>query len=412
MGYHHCRTISMSDEETRMQSLTIARKMRRSRALVLVAVGLLVSALAQANRASTQELSAATPDTRAENQWRGLHIMSPGRDGLPLLKRAIGEKLAPMGVNVLIVEVNYNFVFRSHPELSGGDNALRVEDARDLAETCRKYKVRLIPMLNSLGHQSWSKTTFALLTKHPELDESPGVPADNKGIYCRSWCPLHPDINKIVLPLIDELIDAFQADAFHVGMDEVFLMAHPSCTRCKGKDPAELFAKSVNDLHKHVVEKKRLTMLMWADRLLDDKKFGYGEWEASKNGTGPAIDMIPKDIIMCDWHYEKRPEGYPSVVYLQEKGFRTLPSTWRNKDAALAMLRQARSTASPKLLGHICTTWVGAQSFCRALLDELPPEDTKPKSDAKGKRQRGPEDIVAALKACMEDLRRVEAPTK
>jgi hypothetical protein len=67
-------------------------------------------------------------------------------------------------------------------------------------------------MLNSLGHQSWSRTTFALLTKHPELDESAGVSADNKGIYCRSWCPLHPDINKIVFPLIDELIDAFGAD--------------------------------------------------------------------------------------------------------------------------------------------------------------------------------------------------------
>ena len=99
-------------------------------------------------------------------------------------------------------------------------------------------------------------------------------------------------------------------------------------------------------MHKHIVDERKLTMLMWADRLLDDKKFGYGEWEASKNGTGPAIDLIPKDIIMCDWHYETRPDGYPSVVYLQEKGFRMLPSTWRNQDAALAMLREAKSTAT------------------------------------------------------------------
>jgi hypothetical protein len=395
-----------------MRILTRDNTMRRPSAMLLAALAILALALVHSNRGLSQDLSTTATGSKAEGGWRGLHIMSPGRDGLPLLKRAIAEKLAPMGVNALIVEANYNFVFRSHPELSGGDNALRVEDARDLAETCRKHKVRLIPMLNCLGHQSWARTTAALLTKHPELDESPGVPADNKGIYCRSWCPLHPDINKIVLPLIDELIDAFGADAFHVGMDEVFLMAHPSCTRCKGKDPAELFAKSVNDLHRHIVDERKLTMLMWADRLLDDKKFGYGEWEASKNGTGPAIDMIPKDIIMCDWHYEKRPEGYPSVVYLQEKGFRMLPSTWRNKDAALAMLRQARSTATPKMLGHLCTTWVGAQGFCRALLDELPPEDTKPKSDAKVKRQRGSGDIVAALKACMEELTRGETQTK
>jgi hypothetical protein len=122
--------------------------------------------------------------------------------------------------------------------------------------------------------------------------------------------------------------------------------------------------------------------------------------------------IVEVNYIMCDWHYEKRPEGYPSVVYLQEKGFRMLPSTWRSQDAALSMLREARTKATPKMLGHLCTTWVGAQGFCRALLDEPPPEDTKPKADAKAKRQRGPGDIVAALKACMEELTRVEAPTK
>ena len=60
---------------------------------------------------------------RASVAGRSLDVSRPR--GLPLLKRAISEKLAPMGVNVLIVEVNYGFAFRSHPELSGGgDNAL------------------------------------------------------------------------------------------------------------------------------------------------------------------------------------------------------------------------------------------------------------------------------------------------
>jgi Glycosyl hydrolase family 20, catalytic domain len=359
-----------------------------------------------------QERSAGKPAASSETQWRGLHIMSPGRRGLPLLKRAITEKLAPMGINALIMEVNYGFDFKSHPELSGGENALRAEDARDLAETCRKSGIRLVPMFNCLGHQSWSRTTAPLLSKHPELDESPDVPKDNKGIYCRSWCPLHPDVNKIVFALIDELIDAFGSDSFHVGMDEVFLVANPSCTRCKGKDPAELFAKAVNDLHRHIVDERKQTMLMWADRLLDDKKFGYGEWEASGNGTGPAIDRIPKDIIMCDWHYETRPKGYPSVAYLQEKGFRMLPSTWRNKDAALAMLREARTTATPRMIGHLCTTWVGTEGFCRALLGVQTAAKPAPKADAKAKtkRQRGPGDIVAALEACMAELKH-PAPT-
>jgi hypothetical protein len=360
---------------------------------------------------AVQEPSASPKAKAAQQPWRGVHIMSPGRDGLPLLKRAIEEKLAPMGVNALIVEINYNFAFSSHPELRDNEkNALRAEDARDLAATCRRHGVRLVPMFNCLGHQSWARTTFPLLTKHPELDESPDVAKDNQGIYCRSWCPLNPEVNKVVFPLIDELIDAFEADAFHVGMDEVFIVAHPGCPRCKGKDPAEVFARSVNDLHGHIAGERKLTMLMWADRLLDDKKLGYGKWEASANGTAGAIDRIPKDIIMCDWHYETRKDGYPSVAFLQEKGFQVLPSSWRNKDAALAMLREARTKATPRMLGHICTTWTGAQAICRELLGEPTPEPAKPKVEAKAKakaksQRGGPREIVAALKACMEELK-------
>ena len=86
-----------------------------------------------------------------------------------------------------------------------------------------------------------------MLKKYPQFDETPSIPQDDKKIYCREWCPSHPDVNKIVFELIDELIDAFEADAFHVGMDEVFLIGDKDCPRCKGKDVGELFAKVVND---------------------------------------------------------------------------------------------------------------------------------------------------------------------
>jgi hypothetical protein len=353
--------------------------------------------------AAAQERTPGNSAAKAEKAWRGVHIMSPGRDGLDLLKRAINEKLAPWGVNSLILEVNYNFEFRSHPELRGAGSVLRVEDVRALKETCDKNNIRLIPMFNCLGHQSWSSTTFPLLSKNPEFDESPDVPRDNKGIYCRSWCPLHPELNKVVFALIDELIDAFGPDAFHVGMDEVFLIANQSCSRCKGKDPAMLFARSVNDLHRHITDEKKLTMLMWADRLLDDSKFKYGKWESSANGTAAAINEIPKDVILCDWHYENRPDGYPSVAYFQEKGFRVLPSSWRNKNAALALLEESRRGATERMIGHLCTTWVSGQELCRAMLDEQPEPAETPKTKS---RRGGARDIVVALKACMDELKK------
>jgi hypothetical protein len=191
---------------------------------------------------------------------------------------------------------------------------------------------------------------------------------------------------------MDELIDAFQADAFHVGLDEVFLIGSEQCPRCRGKDPAELFAKAVNDYHRHLVDEKKLTLLMWGDRLLDDKAMGYGEWEASRNGTAPAIDRIPRDIIQCDWHYEPR-KDYPSVRFFQEKGFRVWPSSWRNVQAAEALLECAHKDATDRMIGHLCTTWVGAEDLSRALLGEKEP---KPSENAV--------QAAAALRACMGKL--------
>ena len=117
---------------------------------------------------------------------------------------------------------------------------------------------------------------------------------------------MNPKTNEIVFALIDELIDAFEAKAFHVGMDEVFLLSSEHAPSTKDLDPADVFAKVVNDLHGHIVKKRGLTMLMWADRLIDGDQFNMGEWEASKVGTAPAVDKIPKDIILCPWHYELR----------------------------------------------------------------------------------------------------------
>ena len=249
-----------------------------------------------------------------------------------------------MGFNVLILEVDYGFEFKSRPELQC--HGITKEQARKLSEVCRQNGIRLIPLFNCLGHQSWAKNTAALLKKHPEFDETPHIPADNKGIYCREWCPSHPDVNPVVFALLDELLDAFEADALHVGMDEVFLIGNEKCPRCKGKDVGELFAGVVNALHQHLVKEKGVEMLMWGDRLLDAGKFSYGTWEASKTGSHRAIERIPKDIIICDWHYERRAD-YPVGPLLPAAGLpRAAFDRGRSPDAAVASIQCARKDAT------------------------------------------------------------------
>jgi len=287
-------------------------------------------------------------------QWRALHLIGPQPEKMPLTRQFVAEVLAPMGINVLILEVNYGFEFKSHPELEC--RGVTRQQARELVDVCRKHNVRLIPLFNCLGHQSWAGNTAALLKKYPQFDETPHVPADNKGIYCREWCPSHPDVNRVVFGLLDGLVEAFDADAVHVGMDEVFLIGDAKCPRCHGKDPGELFAKVVNELHGHLVKEKGVEMLMWSDRLLDAGKFSYGKWEASATGSHRAIGRVPKDVILCDWHYGLRKE-YPSVQFFQEQGFRVLPATWKTPEAGVALVRASRQNATDKMLGILFTGW-------------------------------------------------------
>ncbi len=298
--------------------------------------------------------------------WQGVHFNNLRPDGIPVFKQAVEQCLAPWGVNTIVLEVGYNFQFKSHPEIASG-NGLTHEEAHDLAHFCRAHGIRIIPLMNCLGHQSWKEPPGALLKAHPEFEEIPDIPVDSKEFYCRSWCPLHPDINDIVFDLMDELIDAFEADAFHVGMDEVFIIASKECPRCKDEDPAELFAKAVNDYYRHLVKTKKVSMLMWGDRLLDGQATGYGKWEASINGTAPAIGKIPNDIIICDWHYGKR-DDYPSLKIFQDKGFRVWPGTWNKKDAALALLEASQRDQQGGIIGYLNTCWMNPAPVCEALV--------------------------------------------
>jgi len=301
--------------------------------------------------------------------WLGFHVMVESKADAEGLLSEI-PALAGLGVNLIIAEVDYNYQYVSHPELRAED-PISKETVKRIVGLCRQYRIRLVPEFQSLGHQSWGAKTSPLLVKYPQFDESPGKYPGNKGrdeegndFYCRSWCPLHPDLNAIIFDLYDELIDIFEADALHVGMDEVFVIGDDACPRCRGKSPAQLFAKAVNDAYTHIVKTRGKEMMMWGDRFIDGTETGYGMWEASKNATYPAVDLVPRDIIICDWHYERtyenmRTYGFPSIPMFLEKGFRVLPTSFRDTKAVRSLVAYSLTIRSGRMLGHLATVWHG-----------------------------------------------------
>jgi hypothetical protein len=303
---------------------------------------------------------------------RGFCIAAPSTNRLDEFIRVINQELAPRGVNTLILRVDYDYQFTSRPELND-PAGLSKNDAARLVAACKKHDIHLIPHVNLLGHQSEGNTCGTLLRVHPEFDETPWVKfpehyvwpnADH--LYCKSYCPLHPKVHEVIFAAVDEICDAFEADTFHAGMDEVFYLGEDKCPRCSGKDKAELFASEVRLIRDHLRQKNR-ALWIWGDRLLDGKTTGLGEWEASFNGTDRAIDLIPKDVVICDWHYE-RPA--PTAAYFALKGFPVVTCPWNRPQVAVTQLedllhfrQSATPQTQPRMLGMVETVWSGCGEF-------------------------------------------------
>lgn len=306
---------------------------------------------------------------------RGLAIKAPSSSSINQFTDFVKEVLGPNGINTLVLRVDYNFAYRSHPELQE-DNPLTQEMVEQIIQVCAAQEIEIIPQINLLGHQSWHSNHSKLLEVYPQFDETPHIelPDEYKwpnedGLYCKSYCPLHPDVHAVVFDLVDEIMDAFQATAFHAGMDEVFYLADERCPRCAGKDSARLFADEVTLIRDHL-QKQNRKLWIWGDRLIDGHTTGIGMWEASTNGTHRAIEMIPKDVVICDWHYDR---AEPTAPYFALHGFEVITCPWDKAEVARkqvesyhAFQRSSNLTLQNRYLGMMQTVWTSAEQFISA----------------------------------------------
>jgi hypothetical protein len=231
---------------------------------------------------------------------RWVHVYIPGKQQLPFARRYLRDFLLRYKFNGLIVEVGGGMRLDTHPEISvgwqrtvsewyahgetigklregiplgtanrfaaschfgvGGGSYIEKDDLRQFAGLADQYGLEIIPEIQSLTH------TYYIASARRDLAEDPDMP------WPDSYCPSNSESYKVLFDIMDEYVDVLRPKRVHIGHDE--WRAGAFCSRCRGKDPGDLFAQDVLKIHRHLKE-KGIETWMWGDHFVDGhNRFG------------------------------------------------------------------------------------------------------------------------------------------
>lgn len=272
--------------------------------------------------------------------FRGVHLLADDY-ALQLHTRLIDNLLAPLKINNLILECEYAR-WDSHPELAQ-PWAMSKAEMRKLKDVAETHFMRITPLIQSLGHCEWM---FAG-GRHADLQEDPGQPY--------AYCPSNPKSYDLLFDIYKEVLDVFHPEYLHIGHDEVGNRGRfGSCPRCRGTPPAVLFADNVRRIHDFLNDHGVKTM-MWGDMLLRPGEATDATHGGDPYHTGDARTAIPKDVVICDWHYSPY-RDYPSARLFANEGFEVVGCTWHNQKNIYYFSRSAKQYGA---VGLLQTTWTG-----------------------------------------------------
>lgn len=274
--------------------------------------------------------------------WRGWHLSGPLQADLDTYHRFI-DLLALLKFNQLCLEVNGNLQYQTHPIIARA-GAPTKDELKELVAYARACHMLVFPQLATFAH-------FDYVLQHREYVELAEAPeGTTKGHENRfNYCPLHPRTHQVVFDLMSELIEVFEPEYFHIGRDEASFDDIATCPRCRGIAPAKLYTDDILKLHDWLAQ-RGIKTLMWGDMYLPSHN-GLGQYKVAE-----GIDNLPRDIIICDWHYDAHYDFDASLKWWEDHGFQVLANPWYEP---LNVWRFASKTFEHHLLGYMGTTWSG-----------------------------------------------------
>lgn len=261
----------------------------------------------------------------------GMHIdLKAQRMNFPFLLEVL-EDLAQKGFNTILLEYQDKFPYQGKLRELAGEDALTLEQVREIKAVCRENGLEIIPMVQSIGHMYWvtRHDAYAHLGEH--------YSATGKGSH--SLCPSKKGSFELFKTVSQQVMELHSDSRyFHIGGDEVIFSE--ACASCAGKDKGELLGKYYQEVLDYTVSKGFIPA-MWGDMVLKyDRVRGF----------------IPKETLIFDWEYAlglsaenkekvfgdcRRWEdwgdcAFDGAIELAQEGFRvvTAPATRSNGDAA------------------------------------------------------------------------------
>jgi hypothetical protein len=195
---------------------------------------------------------------------------------------ALLPRYAAWGYQELYLHLEDAVDYPSLPGVGRAD-AYTYEELGELVLCAAQHGIRVVPIVNLLGHTQY-------LIKHPGLRDLNEL-RDERGraLAHGQVCPLHPRFAEVAEQLLRDLAPYCTAGKVHVGLDESFHLG--KCPRCR-EEVARLglaghFAGHVTRLHA-LCGRLNLQMGLWADMLYF---------------VPEAIPLLPRGLTAYDWYY-------------------------------------------------------------------------------------------------------------
>lgn len=208
---------------------------------------------------------------------------------------------------------------------------------------------------------------FQLLTHQEKFFQNnhPGLMFNSS-----TYDPRNKETYKQVFSLLDEIIELMQPRSVHIGHDELAgwlmkrdLLRDKAVGLQPGETglPAELFLQDVLRIHEYL-SARGIETWMWGDMLLSPDEFPTmpaRQLRGGAAGYGKSLrDKLPRDIVICDWHYGSETFEFPSTGTMIKEGFRVIGATFNDRETTGEFSHYASARGAR---GMMATTWFYVQ---------------------------------------------------